>query len=145
MDNAQADETVNYWLKKLGIDRLQEQYPARLSRGQRQRAAIARTLAMEPDLLLLDEPFSALDAPTREDLQRLVISLHQETDLTYILVTHDIEVAVVMGKKILVLREGFNQTPRILENECAGMVTNRHQDAFHEKCEALRTILGELT
>jgi NitT/TauT family transport system ATP-binding protein len=145
MDKAQADETVNYWLKKLGIDRLQDQYPARLSRGQRQRTAIARTLAMEPDLLLLDEPFSALDAPTREDLQRIVISLHRETDFTYILVTHDIEVAVVMGKKILALREGFNQAPRILENECAGMVANRNQAAFQEKCEALRTLLGELT
>jgi NitT/TauT family transport system ATP-binding protein len=145
MGKAQADETVNYWLKKLGIDRLQDQYPARLSRGQRQRTAIARTLAMEPDLLLLDEPFSALDAPTREDLQKIVISLQQETDLSYILVTHDIEVAVVMGKRILALREGFNQTPRILENEFAGMVANRNQAAFQEKCEALRTLLGELT
>ena len=145
MSKAQADETVSYWLKKLGIDRLQDQYPARLSRGQRQRTAIARTLAMQPDLLLLDEPFSALDAPTREDLQRIVIGLHRETDLSYILVTHDIEVAVVMGKKILALREGFNQTPRILENECAGMAANRNQAAFQKKCETLRTLLGELT
>jgi NitT/TauT family transport system ATP-binding protein len=145
LDKAQADETVSYWLKKLGIDRLQDQYPARLSRGQRQRTAIARTLAMQPDLLLLDEPFSALDAPTREDLQKNVISLHRETNLTYILVTHDIEVAVVMGKKILALREGFNQQPRILENECAGMTANRNQTAFQEKCETLRTLLGELT
>ena len=145
INKVQADETVNYWLTKLGLDRLQDQNPARLSRGQRQRTAIARTLAMEPDLLLLDEPFSALDAPTREDLERIVISLHQETELTYILVTHDIEVAVVMGKKILALREGFNKTPRILENECAGMVANRNQAAFQEKCEALRALLGELT
>ncbi len=145
IDKDQAEKSVKYWLRKLGIDRLQDQYPTRLSRGQRQRTAIARTLVMEPDLLLLDEPFSALDAPTREDLERIVINLHAETDLTYILVTHDIEVAVVMGQKILALREGFNQNPTILENQSAGMVEHRNQAAFQNKCEELRMLLGELT
>ncbi len=70
---------------------------------------------MEPDLLLLDEPFSALDAPTREDLERIIISLHHESNITCIIVTHDIEAAVVMGKKILTLRDGFNRKPRVLE------------------------------
>jgi len=145
MDKDQADLRVDYWLKKLGIGGLKDQYPGRLSRGQRQRTAIARTLAMEPDLLLLDEPFSALDAPTREDLARAIINLHQESNITRIIVTHDIEVAVVMGKKILTLREGFNQTPLILENDCAAIIDNRSQTAFHDKCDELRKLLGTLT
>ncbi len=139
-----ADKQVAYWLEKLGIDHLREQYPTRLSRGQRQRTAIARTLVMEPDLLLLDEPFSALDAPTREELQRMLINLNTETELTYILVTHDIEVAVIMGKKILALGEDFKRTPQILENENAGFLANRRQASFQKKCEELRTLLGEL-
>lgn len=144
MEKAQADQRVDYWLGKLGIDHIQDQYPAKLSRGQRQRTAIARTLAMEPDLLLLDEPFSALDAPTREDLESVIIHLHRKSNLTYIIVTHDIEVAVVMGQKILALSEGFNQNPYILENECAGIVDNRNHAGFNRKCDELRKLLGEL-
>jgi len=83
----QAEQRVDYWLEKLGIRSLQNQFPAKLSRGQRQRTAIARTLVTEPDLLMLDEPFSALDAPTRDDLETEVISLRREMNLTYLIVT----------------------------------------------------------
>jgi NitT/TauT family transport system ATP-binding protein len=142
IDKDQADQQVDYWLIKLGIHGLRDQYPARLSRGQRQRTAIARTLVMEPDLLLLDEPFSALDVPTREDLQKTIINLREESNLACITVTHDIDVAVVMGKKILTLREGTNRTPIILKNDCAAIIDNRNQAAFHAKCNELRKLLG---
>ena len=141
----QADQRVDEWLKRLGIERLKDQYPLQLSRGQRQRTAIARTLAMKPDLLLMDEPFSALDAPTREDLQKFIISLHAESDLTYIVVTHDIEVAVVMGKKILVLQKSCNQKAQIMDNECAGFTECRMQGEFQRQCENLRKLLGSMT
>ena len=131
-------------MEKLGISSLRNQYPAKLSRGQRQRTAIARTLVTEPDLLLLDEPFSALDAPTRGDLENALISLRAEMDLTYIIVTHDIEVAVVMGRKILALGEASNQNPRTLENEFAGKVDQRNTPGFQNKCDELRKLLGEL-
>ena len=141
----QADRRVDDWLIKLGIEGLRDQYPLQLSRGQRQRTAIARTLAMKPDLLLMDEPFSALDAPTREDLQNFIITLHAESDLTYIIVTHDIEVAVVMGKKILVLQKGCNQEAQIMDNACAGIIDGRMQGEFQKQCEDLRKLLGSMT
>ena len=141
----EADQRVDDWLKKLGIENLRNQYPLQLSRGQRQRTAIARTLAMQPDLLLMDEPFSALDAPIREDLQNFIINLHNETDLTYVIVTHDIEVAVVMGHKILVLQKDCNHQARIIDNACAGFTDCRMQDGFLQKCEDLRKLLGSLT
>jgi ABC-type nitrate/sulfonate/bicarbonate transport system ATPase subunit len=141
----EADQRVDGWLKKLGIESLRNQYPLQLSRGQRQRTAIARTLAMQPDLLLMDEPFSALDAPTREDLENFILNLHHETDLTYVIVTHDIEVAVVMGQKILVMQKGCNNKARIIDNTCAGFTDRRMQDGFLQKCEDLRKLLGSLT
>jgi NitT/TauT family transport system ATP-binding protein len=141
----QADQRVDDWLKKLGIENLQNQYPLQLSRGQRQRTAIARTLAMKPDLLMMDEPFSALDAPAREDLQNFIITLHNESDLTYVIVTHDIEVAVAMGKKILVLQKGCNQEAQIMNNTGAGFTDCRMQDEFQRTCEDLRKLLGSMT
>jgi len=115
----EADQRVQYWLEKLSIQQLRSQYPSQLSRGQRQRTAIARTLAMQPDLLMLDEPFSALDAPTRQDLQKLILNLGEDGKLTIIIVTHDIEVAVTMGRRILALNLNGNRHARIIENSDA--------------------------
>jgi NitT/TauT family transport system ATP-binding protein len=140
----EADIRVRYWLEKLRIAHLNDMFPAQLSRGQRQRTAIARTLATQPDLLMLDEPFSALDAPTREDLQNLIIDLHRTTGFTYIIVTHDIEVAAIMGKRILILNEGTNRQPRIIQNSNAGDRNYRFQTEFRDTCENLHHILGDL-
>ena len=140
----EADQRVQYWLEKLGIAHLHDMFPSQLSRGQRQRTAIARTLATQPDLLILDEPFSALDAPTREDLQNLIIDLHKTAGLTFIIVTHDIEVAVIMGKRILILNEGTNHLLRIHENQEAGSQGYRYQAGFRDRCENLHHILGDL-
>lgn len=143
VDPQQAEKRVTFWLQKLGLEGFRDQYPARLSRGQRQRTAIARTLVLQPDLMLLDEPFSALDAPTREDLQKTLITQHRESNLSYIIVTHDIEVAVVMGQKIMLLSRGANHRSPIIENDCALKVEHRHQAEFHDRCEELRQLLGE--
>ena len=131
-DNAEG------WIQRLGLSEVTDKFPAQLSGGQRQRTAIARTLALEPDLLLMDEPFSSLDAITREDLQNLTLSLCEEQNITLVIVTHAIEEAAVLGKKILLLDTAPNSTTRIFENPKAG---SRNSTEFHAMCE---TLWGEM-
>jgi ABC-type nitrate/sulfonate/bicarbonate transport system ATPase subunit len=131
--NFQPENSVTYWLDRLGIDEVADKYPAQLSGGQRQRTAIARTLALEPDLLLMDEPFSSLDAVTREDLQNLTLSLCVEKQLTLVVVTHSIEEAAMLGKNILLL-----DTKRVFENPTAGSVGHRESKAYQDLCNQLR-------
>lgn len=120
--------TIDYWLEKLDIQHLSDRYPSELSGGQRQRTAIARTLSLEPDLLLMDEPFSSLDAPTRESLQRLTLELQQEHNLTFILVTHNIEEAAYMGQNILLLGEPPHTNPTVFHNPDAGREETRNSN-----------------
>lgn len=134
---------VNYWLKRLGIDPVARQYPSQISGGQRQRAAVARTLALNPDLLLMDEPFGALDALTREDLQRLTLELRAERHLTTVIVTHNIDEAVFMGQKILVLTQPPTTEAIIVDNPQAGTPDYRQQELFFDRCNKLREMLGE--
>lgn len=134
-------EQVDRWLTRLGIADVRDKYPAQISGGQRQRAAIARSLLQGPDLLLMDEPFSSLDALTREDLQRLTVELRQETGVTTIVVTHIIEEAAYLGRRILVLTRPPNTAPRIVENPGAGDVEYRGQPAFWQQCAELRGLL----
>lgn len=135
--NFQPENSVPYWLKRLGIEEVANKFPSQISGGQRQRTAIARTLALEPDLLLMDEPFSSLDAITREDLQNLTLSLCSEQNLTLTIVTHSIEEAAGLGKKILLLGDAPNRTARIFENPSAGQDGYRSDAAYHELCDSL--------
>lgn len=143
LDAEAGNRRVARWMARLRIDGLADKYPLKLSRGQRQRTAIARTLVLDPDLLLLDEPFSALDAPTREDLQRLVGDLKREAGLTCVIVTHDIEEAVVMGEKILALSGRANRDATVVPNGCALGASGRRQPAFQRMCADLRRLLGK--
>ncbi len=106
-------QRIEPWLERLGLDPVANSFPGQISGGQRQRTAIARTLALHPDLLLMDEPFASLDAPTRESLQNLTVELRQERSLTTIMVTHAIEEAALMGTRVLVLGELPNTQPVI--------------------------------
>jgi ABC-type nitrate/sulfonate/bicarbonate transport system ATPase subunit len=136
-------ERADYWINRLNLREHAEKYPAQLSGGQRQRVAIARTLALNPDLLLMDEPFSSLDAPTRERLQNLTFELRAEEDLTTLIVTHAIEEAAILGQKIMVLNQPPNHDPTIVENREAGDPEYRRQAAFYDKCTMLRQHLED--
>ncbi len=137
------DQRINQWLKRLGLDSVRDRFPAQVSGGQRQRAAIARTLCLDPDLLLMDEPFSALDAPTREDLQNLTIELQKEQNLTLVVVTHNIEDAVFIGQKILVLGQPPHTQPVIIENPSAGNKAYRSSSQFFDMCNHIRESLTQ--
>ena len=94
------------WIKKVGLEGTEKKYPRQLSGGMRQRVAIARTLAARPKIILMDEPFGALDVQTRLGMQNLINELWEEIEGTILFVTHDIAEAVYLGDKIHILSAG---------------------------------------
>ncbi|MDR1871677.1 MAG: ABC transporter ATP-binding protein [Deltaproteobacteria bacterium] len=111
VDPIDAAQRVNKTLRELGLEGLASRYPQELSGGQRQRLALGRALVSQPELLLLDEPFSALDAMTRETLSLQLARLWRKLGLTMILATHSVEEAVFLGRVIVVL--GGNPTKAV--------------------------------
>ncbi len=103
---AEIEERVHKLLELVQLEGLAKRYPAQLSGGQRQRMALARALAVEPSVLLLDEPFGALDARVRKELRAWLRRLHDEVHVTTIIVTHDQEEAMEVAGQIVVLNEG---------------------------------------
>ncbi|MDO8606480.1 MAG: sulfate/molybdate ABC transporter ATP-binding protein [Phaeospirillum sp.] len=106
LNSAMIDEKVNTLLDLVQLGGLAGRYPSQLSGGQRQRVALARALAVEPRLLLLDEPFGALDAQVRKDLRRWLRRLHDEMGLTGVFVTHDQEEALEVADEVVVMNKG---------------------------------------
>ncbi|MDF7759992.1 ABC transporter ATP-binding protein [Kosakonia cowanii] len=101
------DRRINTLLDKVGLSRaFRERYPHQLSGGQRQRVAIARALILEPRVLLLDEPTSALDVSVQAEILNLLAALHQESQLTYLMVTHDLGVIAHLCQKVAVMQHG---------------------------------------
>jgi sulfate transport system ATP-binding protein len=103
---AEVKAKVDELLHLVGLDGFADRYPSQLSGGQRQRMALARALAVEPSVLLLDEPFGALDANVRADLRAWLRRLHEQVQVTTVLVTHDQEEAMELADRIVLLREG---------------------------------------
>lgn len=106
IEKMQRLEIAHQMLKKVGLEGAEKRYIWQLSGGQRQRVGIARALAANPQLLLLDEPFGALDAFTRDQMQTLLLKLWQETGKQVLLITHDIEEAVFMATELVLLSSG---------------------------------------
>src|SRR5476649_1876374 len=99
----EAQERALYYLEKVGLSSFADAYPHTLSGGMKARVAIARALAMQPKILLMDEPFAALDALTRRKMQEELLALWEEVRFTLLFVTHSIEEALVVGSRILLL------------------------------------------
>lgn len=103
MSRSQRDAVAARYIKRIGLCGFENCFPKQLSGGMKQRVAIARTLAYEPNILLMDEPFGALDAQTRELIQDQLLDLWQETGKTILLITHDVTEAVFLSQRVVVM------------------------------------------
>jgi len=103
LNKSERRTRAHEYLRLVGLDGVEDKYPHELSGGMRQRVAIARALAHEPKVLLMDEPFAALDAQTREQLQDLLLDIWKRTKTTIVFITHGIEEAVYLGQKVAVM------------------------------------------
>jgi sulfate transport system ATP-binding protein len=141
---------VNELLGLVQLDYLGDRLPSQLSGGQRQRVALARALAVEPKVLLLDEPFGALDAKVRMELRRWLRRLHAEIHLTSVFVTHDPDEALELSNRVVVLNEGEIEqdgTPEeVVEHPATPFVVNflGNVNIFHGRVQDGQAMLGEL-
>lgn len=119
---AQAAERAAYYIDKVGLTQFIDSYPHTLSGGMKQRVSIARGMAMEPDVLLMDEPFAALDALTRRKMQEELLRLWDDTRFTVLFVTHSIEEAIRIGNRILLLSPHPGQVKAELNSVAAGQL-----------------------
>jgi sulfate transport system ATP-binding protein len=142
---------VNDLLALVQLDYLGGRYPSQLSGGQRQRVALARALAVEPKVLLLDEPFGALDAKVRQELRRWLRRLHADIHLTSVFVTHDQEEALELANRVVVMNEGKIEqdgTPdEVVEHPATPFVVNflGQVNIFHGRVQDGKAWLGPLS
>ena len=129
---------VSRQLSRLGLEECAGRYPNELSGGQQQRVAIARSMALTPRLLLLDEPFSALDAMTRESLQEILLETLGENSLVALLVTHSIEEAVYLGGTIWLLAGSPARIEASFDNPGQGTPEFRTDASFFRLCSRIR-------
>jgi ABC-type nitrate/sulfonate/bicarbonate transport system ATPase subunit len=103
MPKAEQRERVNYYLDVVGLTQFAAAYPKQLSGSMKQRVAIARALANEPEVLLMDEPFGALDAQTKEQMQQFLLDLWKRTRVTVLMIAHDVEEAIFLSQRVYVM------------------------------------------
>ncbi len=131
-------------LDEMGLSGFNDHFPGQLSGGMQQRVALARALAVDPDILFMDEPLSSLDALTRERLQDLILEIGRRKHLATVLVTHSIEEAVFLGRKIIVLSGRPGRVLDCIDNPETGSADFRQSDSFFRQCVAVRkTLQGE--
>jgi sulfate/thiosulfate transport system ATP-binding protein len=138
-------------LKLVQLDWLADRQPSQLSGGQRQRVALARALAVEPKVLLLDEPFGSLDAKVRQELRRWLRRLHDEIRVTSVFVTHDQEEALEVSDRVVVMNRGrieqIGTPPEVFDHPANAFVMGflGHVNIFHGRVEAGRAHLGPIS
>jgi len=122
----------------LGLEGLLKRYPHELSGGQQQRVSLARVFLLRPDILLMDEPFSALDAITREEMQDVFCIMHEREQLTTILVTHYVEEALYLGQQIVLMCSSPGRVAEIIDNPWDAGTIRRDQLEFFRRGQQLR-------
>lgn len=132
-DKKKTKEAVSKWMNIVKLDdSLRDRYVHELSGGQKQRVAVARSLAASPEILLMDEPFGAVDEITRKELQRELKEIHEKTNITILFVTHDINEALTLATKVLVMDKGkiqqYSTPEEILSNPKTDFVKKLTKD-----------------
>jgi len=113
---SEAEGAAREWLEMVGLSRFEESYPHELSGGMKQRVAIARALAANPKVLIMDEPFGALDALTRAKMQSYLLQIWKRVDITILFITHDLDEAIYLSDRILVLGVNPGGVREVIEN-----------------------------
>lgn len=126
------------YIKLVELDDFKEHYPCELSGGMKQRVAVARALATNPEVLLMDEPFGALDAQTRNTLQTELIKIWRKTRKTVIFITHNIEEAIFLAQRIVILSKIPSTVERIVENKLPYPRDKLAPDFIELKCDITR-------
>ena len=142
-DREQIRARVNELLVEMDLAAFADHFPGQLSGGMQQRVALARALATGPQLLLMDEPLSALDALTRERLQHTILDIWQRHRVTMVLVTHSIEEAVFLGRTVVVLTDRPARVAAVVDNPGAGRSDYRQSETFFHQCRQLRALIRE--
>lgn len=136
-------ETLAALIDQLGLTGLGSRYPGELSGGQRQRVSLARAFLLEPELLLMDEPFSALDALTREDIQDVFLNTWRKHPVSTLIVTHQVEEAAYLGRKIVLMSAAPGTAGQIIDNPLFGAANAREREDFGRLCAKLRKLIKE--
>lgn len=136
-----ADCLVDKFLDMLGLTAFQDAYPNQISGGMAQRTALGRTLCFDPDIILMDEPFGALDAFTRRNLQQKLVDIFLSQKKTIIFVTHDVDEAVLLGQRLLIMEGGSIVRNLVIDFPYPRDALNR--DFYFLREEIFRTILKE--
>lgn len=110
-----AEQEAMQWIDLVGLSKFADSYPHQLSGGMKQRVAIARALANQPKILLMDEPYGALDAQTRAKMQRYLMEIWQNIDITVLFITHDLDEAIYLADRILVLKANPGEVDEVIE------------------------------
>jgi NitT/TauT family transport system ATP-binding protein len=110
-----AESEAREWIEAIGLTKFTDNYPSQLSGGMQQRVAIARSLATRPKVLLMDEPFGALDAQTRQRMQQHLIDIWQNVDVTVVFITHDLDEAIYLADRILVLKPNPGEIQKLID------------------------------
>jgi NitT/TauT family transport system ATP-binding protein len=140
LDKVTIRQRVVAIMEELGILEHKDKYPNQLSGGQKQRVAIARALVLEPDLLLMDEASSALDAINRELIQNLILKLYKKKPITMLMVTHSIEEAVFLGQTIIIMKQAMIR--QSINNPYFGDEDIRSKPDYYNICQEVRALLS---
>lgn len=112
---SEVESEASQWIDLVGLSKFENAYPSQLSGGMKQRVAIARALANKPRILLMDEPFGALDAQTRANMQAYLLQIWKNIDITILFITHDLDEAIYLSDRILVLKANPGEVQELIE------------------------------